>query len=270
MVYIDLTKLCNWAKGIAKWAPRLNGPYNPNLIVPQLWLCKMGIMPPCHHKMTAEINLPIFVKSLNPKLWVSFPPRLGKENELFQAVLVASQHSYPARNAFLLYFFRPASRWRWLWARASERSSLEPGYPPNVRLHSAAQKLPANRRHTWRIKAHFHDSVWCSMSDHTHLLKKHCHRPRTGQGSPEMVTCSASFPYSNKGEPITAASWLSSFGILNFALLAKQYCSNSYIIFSTGFGHKLLIATLLTSITQPQQLVCFSITLHFIRLESTF
>lgn len=125
MLYIDLTKLCNWAKGIAKWEPRLNGPYNLNLTLPQLWLCKIGLMPPCHCKMTMEINLTIFVNSLNPKLWVSFLPWSRKESELFQAVLVASQSSYPARNAFLLHFFRPDS---W-WARATERRSLEPGCP---------------------------------------------------------------------------------------------------------------------------------------------
>ena len=141
---------------------------------------------------------------------------------------------------------------------------------PRARLHSAVQKLPAKRRHSWRIKAHFHDSVWCSMYDHTHLLKKHCCRPRTGHCAPETVTCSVSFPYTNKGKPITAAPWLSSFGILNFALLATQYCSNSYAIFSSGFGHKLLITTLLTPVTQLQQLSYFSITLHLIRLISTF
>lgn len=101
MLYIDLTKLCNWAKGIAKCALRLNGPYNPNLIVPQLWVCKMGIMPPCHRKMTLQINLPVFVNSLNPKLWVFFLPCSARESELSQAVLVPSQLSCPARNACL-------------------------------------------------------------------------------------------------------------------------------------------------------------------------
>jgi len=199
MLYMDLTKLCNWAKGIAKWAPRLNGPYNPNLIVPQLWLCKMGIMPPCYCQMTAEINLPIFVNSLNPKLWVSLQPWSGKESELFQAVLVASQPFCSARNAFPLCFFRPDSRWRWPWARAAEKSSLELG---SSTLGSAVQMLPAKRSHAWRIKGHLYDFVWCSMSDHTHLLKKHCHRARPGHCSPEMVTWSVSFPYANKESPL--------------------------------------------------------------------
>lgn len=79
------------------------------------------------------------------------------------------------------------------------------------------------------------------MSEHKHLR-----RPRTDHCSPKTVTCSVSFPYTNKGKPITAVAWLSSFGILNFALLAKQYCSVTPF-FSSGFGHKLLITTLLIS-----------------------
>lgn len=78
MLCTDSTKLCNWAKGTAKWAPRLNGPYSPNFTVPQLWLCKMRTVPPCHCKMTAQINSLVFVKGLSPKLWVSSLPWLGK------------------------------------------------------------------------------------------------------------------------------------------------------------------------------------------------
>lgn len=72
MLQIYLTKLCKWAKGIATWTTILNGPYNPNLTVPQLCMCKMGIMPPCHCRTRVEINLPTLVKSLSPKLCVSF------------------------------------------------------------------------------------------------------------------------------------------------------------------------------------------------------
>lgn len=186
MLQIYLTKLCNWAKGIATWTPGLNGPYNPNLTVPQLCLCKMGIMPPCHCtmtvEMTVEINLPTFVKSLSPKLWVSFLPWSGEESELFQTVLVASQSSCPGRNAFLyVLFFMPAPRWRWLWG------SLEPGHPF---LCSLALLLSRSylQRQPWKIKAHFHDSLWSFMSDHTSLFKKHHHRPKPGHWPPEMVT----------------------------------------------------------------------------------
>lgn len=142
MLQIYLTKLCNWAKGIATWTPGLNGPYNPNLTVPQLCRCKMGIMPPCHCtmtvEMTVEINLPTFVKSLSPKLWVSFLPWSGEESELFQTVLVASQPSCPGRNAFLyVLFFMPAPRWRWLWAPWSQNTHS------CAHWHSVVQKLLA-------------------------------------------------------------------------------------------------------------------------------
>lgn len=86
MLQIYSTKLCNWAKGIATWTTRLNGPYNPNLTVPQLCLTKMGIMPPCHCRTTVEINLPLFMKSLSPKLWVSFLPCLERKMNYFRLV----------------------------------------------------------------------------------------------------------------------------------------------------------------------------------------
>lgn len=162
------------------------------------------------------------MNSLNPKLWVSFPPWSGKESELFQAVLVASQPSCPAGMPEKP--FSCASSGHPLRGDGCGKAApWSQDAQPRACLYSAVQKLPAKRRHSWRTEAHFNDSVWCSMSDHTHLLKKHHHRPRTGHCSPETVT---SFPYTNKGEPITAGTWLNSFGILNFALLAKRYCSN--------------------------------------------
>lgn len=115
--YIDMTELCNWAKSIAKWTPRLDRPHNPNLIVPQRWLCKMGIMPPCSCKMSVEKNLTIFVNSLNPELWVCFLPWPRRESELFQA---DAQLSCPARNDLLLVLLQEniaVGSWRELsWA----------------------------------------------------------------------------------------------------------------------------------------------------------
>lgn len=183
MLQIYLTKLYNWAKGIATWTTILNGQYNPNCTVLQLCLCKMGILPPCHCRTTVEINLPIFVKSLSPKLCVSFLPWSGEESELFQTVLVASQSSYSGRKAFLfILFLTPAPQWRWLWAPWSQDTHS------CAHLHSAVQKLLAKRRQPWKIKAHFHGSVWSFMSGHTYLFKKHHNRPKSGHCSPGMVT----------------------------------------------------------------------------------
>lgn len=61
-------------------------------------------------------------------------------------------------------------------------------------LHSAVQKLPAKRRHPCRIKADFHDclkSTTVGQAQATSLQKR-------------WVTCSASFPYTNKGKPINS------------------------------------------------------------------
>lgn len=216
-----MTELCNWAKSIAKWTPRLDRPHNPNLIVPQRWLCKMGIMPPCSCKMSVEKNLTIFVNSLNPELWVCFLPWPRRESELFQA---DAQLSCPARNDLLLVLLQENI------AVGSWGSSPEPAATSHA--NSATHMLPAKGRQPSWFKTNFHDSAWCSISNHIDFGQEAVPRDKKRTISLEMVKYFACFLHVfKKGEPFTSMTLTKSIWHSELCTIHKAVLFHSYNIF---------------------------------------